>query len=80
MAATALALLPVETVEAAAHACEGVAGGGVGRYLAWGTAYGDRGYWCVAGSPAMTQALPNAALQRLGFRSLLERYNSLATH
>lgn len=58
---------------------KGLLAAGVGRYLAWGTAYGDRGYWCVAGSPAMTQALPNAALQRLGFRSLLERYHSLAT-
>lgn len=58
---------------------KGLLAAGVGRYLAWGTAYGDRGYWCVAGSPAMTQALPNAALQRLGFHSLLERYHSLAT-
>ena len=52
----------------------------VGRYLAWGTAYGDRGYWCVAGNPAMTQALTNAYLQRLGFRRILERYHPLATH
>ena len=59
---------------------KGLLAAGVGRYLAWGTAYGDRGYWRVAGSPAMTQALPNAALQRLGFRSLLERYHSLVTH
>jgi group II intron reverse transcriptase/maturase len=52
---------------------------GIGRYLAWGTAYGNHGPWRVAGSPAMTQALPNAVLERLGFRSLLQRYRSLAT-
>jgi len=59
---------------------KGLLAAGVGRYLAWGTADGNRGPWRVAGSPAMTQALPNAALQRLGFRSLLERYHSLVTH
>ncbi len=59
---------------------KGLLAAGVGRYLAWGTAYGDRVPWRVAGSPAMNQALTNAALQRLGFRSLLERYHSLVTH
>jgi group II intron reverse transcriptase/maturase len=54
-------------------------GAKIGRYLAWGTAYGTRGPWSVAGSPAMTQALPNAVLERLGFRSLLRRYQALAT-
>jgi RNA-directed DNA polymerase len=51
----------------------------VGRYLAWGTAYGNSGPWCVAGSPAMSQALPNAALEADGFRSLLKKYQALAT-
>jgi RNA-directed DNA polymerase len=51
----------------------------VGRYLAWGTAYGSHGPWCVAGSPAMSQALSNATLERLGFQSLLKRYQALAT-
>jgi len=51
----------------------------IGRYLSWGTAYGNHGPWCVAGSPAMCQALSNAALERLGFRSLLKRYQALAT-
>jgi len=78
--ATALALIPMETMEMAAHARQGVTSGRGRPVLAWRTAYGDRGYWCVAGSPAMNQALPNAALQRLGFQSLLERYHSLATH
>jgi len=51
----------------------------IGRYLAWGTAYGNHGPWRVAGSPAMTQALTNAALERLGFRSLQKKYQALAT-
>ena len=51
----------------------------VGRYLAWGMVYGNHGPWHVAGSPVMNQALPNAALESLGFRSLLKKYQALAT-
>jgi RNA-directed DNA polymerase len=52
---------------------------GIGRYLAWGAAYDGPGYWRVAGCPAMSQALPNAKLTVLGFRSLHQRYLTLAT-
>jgi RNA-directed DNA polymerase len=52
---------------------------GIGRYLAWGAAYDGPGYWRVAGCPAMSQALPNAKLTALGFRSLHQRYLALAT-
>ena len=55
---------------------EELLGAGIGRYLAWGTAYGNHGPWRVAGSPAMTQVLTNAVLQRLGFRGLLKRYQA----
>jgi len=51
---------------------------GVGRYLAWGTAYDGPGLWRAAGSPALTRALPNAVLVQRGYRSLLLRYQSLA--
>lgn len=47
---------------------------GVGRYLAYGTAYNGMGLWRAAGSPALTRALPNQWLREQGFRSLLERY------
>jgi RNA-directed DNA polymerase len=52
---------------------------GIGRYLAWGAAYDGPGYWRVAGCPAMSQALPNTKLTALGFRSLYQRYLTLAT-
>lgn len=52
---------------------------GIGRYLAWGTAYDGPGLWRAAGSPALTQTLTNAKLRELGFHSLHERYLTLAT-
>ena len=52
---------------------------GIGRYLAWGTAYDGPGLWRAAGSPALTQVLPNARLTQLGYHSLYQRYLSLAT-
>jgi group II intron reverse transcriptase/maturase len=52
---------------------------GIGRYLAWGTAYDGPGMWRAAGSPALTQALPNALLMQLGFHSLHTKYLTLAT-
>lgn len=52
---------------------------GIGRYLAWGTAYDGPGLWRAAGSPALTQALTNARLVQLGYHSLQSRYLSLAT-
>jgi RNA-directed DNA polymerase len=51
---------------------------GVGKYLAYGTAYDGPGLWRAAGSPALTKALGNQALVRLGYHSLLTRYQSLA--
>ena len=50
---------------------------GVGRYLAWGTAYDGPNLWRAAGSPALTRALPNAKFQALGFHSLHQRYQTL---
>ena len=50
---------------------------GIGPWLAYGTASGKHGLWKVAGSPALTRSLPNAALTELGLKSLLERYQSL---
>lgn len=51
---------------------------GVGPWLAWGTAYDGPGLWRAAGSPALTQALPNRKLDALGFHSLSMRYQALA--
>jgi len=51
---------------------------GIGRYLAWGTAYNSAGPWHIAGCPAMTQSLTNAGLTVMGFHSLHERYLTLA--
>jgi RNA-directed DNA polymerase len=51
---------------------------GVGRFLAWGTAYDGPGLWRAAGSPALTQALRNVTLDQRGYRSLLVRYQSFA--
>jgi len=50
---------------------------GIGRYLAWGTAYNGAGPWHIARSPAMTQSLTNARFSAMGFHSLYERYLSL---
>jgi RNA-directed DNA polymerase len=51
---------------------------GIGRYLAWGTAYDGPGLWRAAGSPALTQALSNGRLTQRGYHSLSVRYQSLA--
>jgi RNA-directed DNA polymerase len=51
---------------------------GIGRYLAWGTAYDGPGLWRAAGSPALTRALPNVVLLHRGYHSLSVRYQSLA--
>ena len=51
---------------------------GAGPWLAWGMAYDGPGLWRAAGSPALTRALPNAKLTRLGFHSLHDRYQALA--
>jgi len=53
---------------------------GVGRYLAYGTAIGNYGYWKVAGSPAMTKAMPNEYIKQLGYKSLLDHYMSLTSY
>ena len=37
---------------------KGLLAAGIGRYLALGTAYGDRGYWRVAGSQSQRRTLP----------------------
>ena len=50
---------------------------GVGRYLAWGTAYDGPGLWRAAGSPALTRALPDAKLAELGYHSVYQKYQSL---
>jgi group II intron reverse transcriptase/maturase len=52
---------------------------GVGPWLAWGVPYNGQGPWRVAGCPAMSRALPNAKLAQLGFQSLHERYQALAS-
>lgn len=52
---------------------------GVGPWLAYGVAYDGPGPWRVAGCPAMSRALPNAKLTQLGYHSLYERYQALAS-
>ena len=52
---------------------------GVGPWLAWGVAYNGQGPWRIAGCPAMSKALPNAALRQMGYQSLSERYLSFAS-
>jgi RNA-directed DNA polymerase len=52
---------------------------GVGRYLAFGTAYDGPGLWRAAGSPGLTKALPNAKLARMGYHSMHERYLALTS-
>jgi RNA-directed DNA polymerase len=61
------------------HRAEQLRRAGIGPWLAWGVAYDGPGLWRVAGSPAMSQALPNATLAQLGYHSLYERYQALAT-
>jgi len=52
---------------------------GVGPWLAYGVAYDGPGLWRVAGCPAMSRALPNAKLRQMGYHSLYERYQALAS-
>lgn len=52
---------------------------GVGPWLAYGVAYDGPGLWRVAGCPAMSRALTNAKLTQLGYHSLYERYQALAS-
>jgi RNA-directed DNA polymerase len=52
---------------------------GVGPWLAYGVAYDGPGLWRVAGCPAMSRALTNAKLTQLGYHSLSERYQALAS-
>jgi len=52
---------------------------GIGPWLAWGVACNGHGPWKVAGSPAMTQALPNARLESMGYSSLHARYLALTS-
>jgi hypothetical protein len=50
---------------------------GVGPWLAWGVAMKGYGPWKVAGTPAMTRALTNERLERMGYSSLYRRYLAL---
>jgi RNA-directed DNA polymerase len=52
---------------------------GIGRWLAYGTAYDGPGLWRAAGSPALTRALPNTRLTALGYRCLVDRYDALTS-
>jgi len=52
---------------------------GLGPWLAYGMVSGKHGPWAVAGSPALTRALPNAYLEKQGYKSLLERYLALTS-
>ncbi len=52
---------------------------GVGPWLAYGIVSGKHGPWNVAGSPAMTKAITNAYLKQQGYKSLYERYMTLAS-
>ena len=52
---------------------------GVGRFLAYGVAHNNEGPWKSAGTPAMTIAMTNLRLAKLGFRSLHARYTTLAS-
>jgi group II intron reverse transcriptase/maturase len=53
---------------------------GVGPWLAYGMASGKHGPWKVAGSPAMTKAVPNEYLKKQGYKSLYERYTTLTSY
>lgn len=52
---------------------------GLGPWLVIGMTSGKHGPWAVAGSPAMTRAVPNEYLKEHGYKSLLERYKALAS-
>jgi RNA-directed DNA polymerase len=52
---------------------------GVGPWLAWGMVSGKHGPWNASGSPALTRAVPNQYLEEQGYKSLLERYLTLAS-
>ena len=52
---------------------------GLGPWLAWGMVSGKHGPWNVSGSPALTRAVPNQYLEEQGYKSLLERYLTLAS-
>jgi len=52
---------------------------GVGPWMAYGVASGKHGPWNVAGSTAMTRAVPNEYLKQNGYKSLKERYTALAS-
>ena len=52
---------------------------GVDLRVAHGTCSGKHGAWKVAGSPAMTKAVPNEYLKQQGYGSLLERYTALTS-
>ena len=52
---------------------------GIGPWLAWGVAYKGYGPWRVAGCPAMSRALPNQTLEKMGFSSLYRRYRALTS-
>jgi RNA-directed DNA polymerase len=47
---------------------------GVGRWLAYGSAFNGMGPWRAAGSAALHRALTNARLTEQGFHSLTDRY------
>ena len=51
----------------------------VGPWLAYAVAYNGEGPWRIAGCPAMTRALSNERLRRLGYHSLYERYQAFAS-
>ena len=53
---------------------------GVGPWLAYGIASGKHGPWNVAGSPAMTKAVPSQYLEQRGYKSLCERYTALTSY
>lgn len=53
---------------------------GVGPWLAYGMASGKHGPWKVAGSPAMTRAVPNDYLKKQGYKSLYDRYITLTSY
>jgi RNA-directed DNA polymerase len=50
---------------------------GVGPWLAWGVVMKGYGPWKVAGTPAMTRALTNERLERMGYSSLYRQYLAL---
>jgi RNA-directed DNA polymerase len=61
------------------HRAQEMVKAGVGRFLAYGVAYNNKGPWKSAGTPAMTRAVTNERLRSLGFHSLHARYKALAS-